>query len=835
MTNRKTTRRALVLSLLSLLLCCSMLVGTTFAWFTDSVTSGKNQIVAGNLDIELEYAVLNEDGSVKEWKTVNGATELFTGNLWEPGHTEVVYLKLANEGTLALKYNLGINIVSETEGTNVAGDKFKLSDYIYMGVVENAEPAYTSRADAIEAAKNGVNGIISTAYAKSGTMLADADDLYLAVVVYMPETVTNEANYKTGTARPEIDFGINLFATQVEAEADSFDINYDKNVAVFTVAEANALLAENKDAYLINCNEPAGILYVPQNYTGTLILDNVQIASVQETAATTLSLGDGEAIVAPNAEGTKIGIAGKVTVKATEEGMSAITGTKLNIFGSGHLTAIAKGKAAFGIGGMNTESVTVTGVTIDYVEGGYAYGVGTDTKYYKDAPEGGAAIGSGKDGAVITLNNTTVTKAIGGSKAAAIGARYWTGVTVNITNSTIGYAEGGVSAAAIGGSRVSSGATESGTTINIANSTITAVGGAYGAGIGSGYDTHCLSKQPLCTINIDGSTIKATGGKYAAGVGTGYHNAALTGEIKNSTVTAASGEKWYKDSYTAAMDVGFGVVDPAREGQQTDSKLIFNGVEITLGTAPSYSQVATGLYKDASGEYQVANAEGLAALNAMMADKSAGKNVVVNLIADINMTGKTWTPVDSHADSAFSFAGLNGNGHTISNLTVNGQAMFRRFAGSGDVVIKDVTFDKTTINSTALNTSILTVQTYQNVLLDNVDVKNSTITGAYKVAPLIATVYNESESTITATLKNCDVENVVVTATSYDFCTTGMVAFVYADDNDKVVFENCTVSDVELYAPNVYTAHAWVYTTGSETLFNEVEGVTVTNCTFENK
>ena len=61
-----------------------------------------------------------------------------------------------------------------------------------------------------------------------------------------------------------------------------------------------------------------------------------------------------------------------------------------------------------------------------------------------------------------------------------------------------------------------------------------------------------------------------------------------------------------------------------------------------------------------------------------------------------------------------------------------------------------------------------------------------------------------------------------------------MVAFVYAGDNDKVVFENCSVSDVKLYAPNVYTAHAAIYTTGSETLFNEAEGVTVTNVTFEN-
>ena len=267
-------------------------------------------------------------------------------------------------------------------------------------------------------------------------------------------------------------------------------------------------------------------------------------------------------------------------MKATEDGQSAITGTNLNIYGSGSLTAVAKGTHAYGIGGANTESIKITGVHIVEAMGGHAYGIGSDTKYYKDAPEGGAAIGSGKDGAVITLDKVTVMKAIGGSKTAAIGANFHTGVTINITDSVIDYAEGGVSAAGIGGSRVSNGANESGTTINITNSNVTAQGGAYGAGIGSGYDTHCQSIQPLCTINISDSTIKATGGDYAAGVGTGYHNAALKGEIKNSSVIAASGEKVYKATYTTAMDVGFGVIDLTREGKQSDSYLILNGSKI---------------------------------------------------------------------------------------------------------------------------------------------------------------------------------------------------------------------------------------------------------------
>ena len=244
--------------------------------------------------------------------------------------------------------------------------------------------------------------------------------------------------------------------------------------------------------------------------------------------------------------------------------------------------------------------------------------------------------------------------------------------------------------------------------------------------------------------------------------------------------------------------------------------------------------IADGLTKSKNGAYNISNSNGLAKLNEMMADKSAGRDAVVNLTADINFTGKTWTPVDSHADTQFTFKELNGNGHTISNLTIDGQAMFKRFAGSGDVTIKDVTFDNATVNSTAINTSILTVQSYQNVLLDNVDVKNSSITGGYKVAPLIATVYNESSTTITATLKNCDVENVTVKATSYDFCTAGMVAFVYAGDNDKIEFENCSVKNVKLIAPDdTYKAHAAIYTTGSGSLYNESEGVTVTNVTFE--
>ena len=218
----KHTKRSLAYSLISLLLCASMLVGTTFAWFTDSVSSTNNLIVAGNLDIELQYKTANG-----KWADVAANTNVFAEDtLWEPGHTEVVYLRIKNAGTLALKYQLGVNVASEDGSVNVYGEDFKLSDYIYFGYVEtNAEVSYANR-DAARAAAQNVKKI-STGYTKFDTMLAGADDVYVTLVVYMPEEVGNDANYAKGEKVPTIHLGINLYATQFTKESDSFGSDYD--------------------------------------------------------------------------------------------------------------------------------------------------------------------------------------------------------------------------------------------------------------------------------------------------------------------------------------------------------------------------------------------------------------------------------------------------------------------------------------------------------------------------------------------------------------------------------------------------------------------------------
>lgn len=657
----KTTKRALLTSVMALILCFSMLVGTTFAWFTDEVKSNVNKIVAGNLDIELYH---QDKGTNGQDKKVESTTKLFDdvdSLLWEPGAMAWEKFTVVNEGTLALKYQFNLNALNATVVKDKNGNDVSFASMLKVAVLEGddaknfVDPSRTD-VEAISADKwTDLASFTKTdkLAARAEGETEDPSAEYVVIIWWKPSDNDNLFNMNNGktAGSVKVDVAVTLFATQVEGEFDSFGKDYDIEAAVFTVEDAQNLLDQNKDVNLMFCNDPDGVLSVPYGYTGTLTLADSTIAGIVEGAAVMTLDEEAEA---PAAAPINIVILGDVVI--CNNNGSAITGTILNISGTGNLTAIANGDHAYGIGGDNTEAINISGITIIEVKGGHAYGVGSDTKYYKDAPEGGAAIGSGFNGAVITLDKVIVTKAIGGSKAAAIGARYHTGVIVNIINSKIHYAEGGVSAAAIGGSRVSGDATENATTINITDSVVTAVGGAYGAGIGSGYDTHCQTNQPLCTINITDSSINATGGRYAAGVGTGYHHAALAGEIKNRNIKAVSGEKVYKSSYTSAMDIGFGVVDPTREGQQIDSKLICNGAEITLATAPASATDNAGLNNAiAAGETTIALAP--------------GEYTMPSTTGDVTITGTK----DAKVELPYNAVSGSGNVITFEGVTIVGE------------------------------------------------------------------------------------------------------------------------------------------------------------------
>lgn len=109
----KHKKRALFQSIMSLILCFSMLVGTTFAWFTDSVSSASNIIQSGRLDIEMHYSEdLTQDNGWKDAST--GA--IFNYEYWEPGYTDLKYLKIDNTGNLAFTYQLTFDLPEQTGG-----------------------------------------------------------------------------------------------------------------------------------------------------------------------------------------------------------------------------------------------------------------------------------------------------------------------------------------------------------------------------------------------------------------------------------------------------------------------------------------------------------------------------------------------------------------------------------------------------------------------------------------------------------------------------------------------------------------------------------------------
>lgn len=251
------TKRALLTSVLALVLSLAMLAGSTFAWFTDTASTGVNRIVSGNLDVGLQYWGVGEDGQ-KKWLTAENSEDLFDKNaLWEPGYTQIVYLKVKNDGNLALTYAMQITPVHETVGVNVDGEEFKLSDYIKFGWTtftadENGTPVALDR----EAAQTGVGEgarLGKTLHRQAAEpMKASAEEL-VALVAWMPENVGNKANYRN--VAPSIELSLKVLATQAAVENDSFDNTYD-------AAAADKEGLDSKPEYNYSYTEEEGVTLI---------------------------------------------------------------------------------------------------------------------------------------------------------------------------------------------------------------------------------------------------------------------------------------------------------------------------------------------------------------------------------------------------------------------------------------------------------------------------------------------------------------------------------------------------------------------------------------------
>ena len=230
MTNRKSTKRALLGSVVAMVLCLAMLVGATFAWFTDTASTNVNKIQAGNLDVALEMQ--NADG---KWVSAEGKTLDFVkaadakgeAILWEPGCTyELPALRIRNNGNLALKYKVIIT------GINGSAKLNKAIEWTIGDVAMGAEQHLAAGE--------------SNAFTIKGHMKESAGN------EYMNESIDGIA--------------ITVVATQDTVESDSFNKDYDADAEYPVVAVANVntngdtVLKDKEEDHTIQVTVPAGAL-----------------------------------------------------------------------------------------------------------------------------------------------------------------------------------------------------------------------------------------------------------------------------------------------------------------------------------------------------------------------------------------------------------------------------------------------------------------------------------------------------------------------------------------------------------------------------------------------
>ena len=819
MKTRNSTKSKLLSSVIALVLCVSMLIGATFAWFTDTASTGVNKIQAGNLDVKVEYS---KDRST--WTDIQDATSLFSNNLWEPGHTEYVYLRVKNAGTLGLKYKVMVTPVSENGGINVNNANFKLSDYLVFGTTDPAAacPSYTR--DTARAAVGTTKGLNQANLTKENSILANGADQYLSLVVYMPESVGNEANAKPGTVAPSINLGITVVATQLKAENDSFNNTYDQG-------------AVNDSKYV------AGAYY---DY-----FEAVNVTATAENGAFTVEKTDSNAGVIASASGvaatgTKVSMV--ITKTSTPTGNFDITveeGHELNCYDikvTGQTeNSLVQGKLYVGTGLENfvfyhDGSAMTLGTKGSLTDGQYVYDGNDGYVYFATktfspfqatykapvAAIGTAVYGTVADAFAAVKSGETITllkDSAGNGIVVPSDSRF----TVDFNSFTYD----------VNGALVGSSGTETNSFQLLKDSTITFKNGALTSAkakiLIQNYSNLTLENMSLTAgsqcgyvlsnnnghVVIKDTTINAAKGKvafdvcrYASYVGpevTVEGNSVINGNVEISSSGAKEGAthklnvtggtfngkfvKRNSPNFVGNITGGTFKTNPAEFVDQTKYGIVSNSTSFKV--TEKWATVGdTSWYKGSSAnEYTISTAEQLAGFANLVSNGTNFAGKTVKLGNNINLDGKLWVPigmkvteVGSSQPTATSkrFTGIfDGKNHTISNMridqwyatngkgsTMYGLGLFHDMSGT----LKNLTIENAVVKASDGSPmkgnifGIVAGYSYGNVTYENVHVINSNLaTGDVcafgKVGGILGMAADRSGTT---RFINCSVKNTTI-------------------------------------------------------------------------
>ena len=200
---------ALALSLSAILLWIIMGAGTSLAWFSDTDEGTKNIFHFADFDLQVEYK--DQNGV---YLGLEGSATVFDDSaLYEPGYIQVVYLRVTNTGDVFFDFTSAIMVTDYTVATNIYGQSFLLQEYLRFGLVSApTESALDALVGDREKAKAYADMPLNNYETDKASLAPDAT-VYLALVIQMPETVTNAANYCGDTA-PRVELGLIVSATQ---------------------------------------------------------------------------------------------------------------------------------------------------------------------------------------------------------------------------------------------------------------------------------------------------------------------------------------------------------------------------------------------------------------------------------------------------------------------------------------------------------------------------------------------------------------------------------------------------------------------------------------------
>lgn len=217
MHKRKWRKGALAVSACLFILWWALGTGATLAWFSD-VDSVRNEFQIGLLKLDVSY----KNDIVPEYSPLQGTTKAFNDEaLYEPGYTQVVYLKIDNNGDVDFNYKVAVTVDDFTNGKNAWGEEIYLPNYLRYGVVfaESESELKTLVKDRMKAKNHAPNdwGMLGT-WSEVSPYCFEAGETshYAALIIHMPEEVDNAANYR-GFTEPKVELGITVFAQQANA------------------------------------------------------------------------------------------------------------------------------------------------------------------------------------------------------------------------------------------------------------------------------------------------------------------------------------------------------------------------------------------------------------------------------------------------------------------------------------------------------------------------------------------------------------------------------------------------------------------------------------------